>query len=392
MRQQSFFFTALLTGFLMLAACETTDVAPIQSGERPDASTDEAGLWLQMDEAEKALRRSAVLERDPELNAYVRDIVCRVATDDFCNDVRVYIVKQPFFNANMAPNGVMQVWTGLMLRSENEAQLAFVIGHEIAHYRQRHSLKQWRELKNAANASLVFGIGLAAAGVPEAATLGDFALAARIYGFGRDKEREADDLGYAYAVDAGYDGREAAAIWEYLVSEVEASDSKRKKRRIARSSIFSTHPVTTERITTLAEKAGEVATGETYEERYVEMTAPFLAKWLDADLVRRDYGENIFLINHLIERGEQLGILYYRRAEAYRIRRGDGDAALALADYQKAITYPDAPADAWREIGEAQRKAGDMAAAARNFRTYLDKAPNAKDRALIESYIAQAGV
>ena len=371
----------------MLAACETTDVAPIQSGERPDSATDEAGLWLVMDEAERDLQRSAMVERDPALNAYVREIVCKVATEDFCNEVRVYIVKQPYFNANMAPNGVMQVWTGLMLRAEDEAQLAFVIGHEIAHYRQRHSLKQWREMKNAANASLIFGVGVAAAGVPQAAVLGDFTLAAQLYGYSRDKEREADKLGFQYFTEAGYDGQAAPAIWEYLLAEVEQSDSRRKQRRIARASIFSTHPVTSERVSNLKSLAAAKPGGSLYQDRYVEMTAPFLAQWLDDDLVRRDFGENIFLINSLIERGEQLGTLYYRRAEAYRIRRGEGDAARALADYETAITHRDAPASAWREIGEARRKAGQMGPAREAYRTYLSKAPNAPDRLLIESYI-----
>ncbi|WP_306253005.1 M48 family metallopeptidase [Parvularcula sp. IMCC14364] len=373
----------------LLTACETTNVAPIAASERPEETTDEAGLWLQMDESEKLLKSSALVETDKQLNEYVQSVACRVIGPDYCPDLRVYVVKQPFFNANMAPNGQMQIWTGLLLRAENEAQLAFVIGHEFAHYRQRHSLQQWREIKNLANASLIFSFGTAVAGVPEAAVLGDFSIAARLYGFGRDKEREADELGFAFAAEAGYAGKEAAAIWKYLVSEVENSDLERNRRNIARASIFSTHPVTSERIENLEALAeGQAEAGDTAAPAYIQATAPFLSAWLDDDLVQSDFGKHLFLINHLIKRGANQGVLYFRRGEAYRLRRDDDDEVLALADYVKATTFEDAPPATWREIGELHRRNGDEEKSLEAYRTYLEKAPEAADRALIDSYIA----
>ena len=384
------FFRFAVTGVaaLILAACETTNVAPIAASERPEETTDEAGLWLQMDETEKLLKSSALVENDDALNAYVQTVACRVVGPDYCPDLRVYVVKQPFFNANMAPNGQMQIWTGLLLRAENEAQLAFVIGHEFAHYRQRHSLQQWREIKNLANASLLFSMGTAVAGVPEAAVLGDFSIAARLYGFGRDKEREADELGFEFATQAGYAGEEAAAIWKYLVSEVENSDLERNRRAIARASIFSTHPVTSDRIENLETLASETAhPGETAAAAYIEATGPFLASWLDADLVQSDFGKHIFLLNHLLERDARQGVLYFRRGEAYRLRRDEGDEARALEDYIKASTFEDVPPAAWREIGELQRRSGNQAQALEAYRTYLEKAPQASDKLLIESYV-----
>lgn len=378
--------------FLTLGACATTDVAPITANSQPDRSSDEAGIWLQVERGEKQLKASAVVERDPALNEYVRGVVCQIAGDEFCKDIRVYIVKQPYFNASMAPNGVMQVWTGLLLRAENEAQMAFVIGHEFAHYRQRHSLQQWRELKNAANASLLFSLGVAVAGVPEAAVLGDFTLAARLYGYGRNKEREADDLGYGFSAAAGYDGRQAAEIWNYLISEVGSSDSKRKKKNIARASIFSTHPVTSDRVSTLEALAKANPGGNVVnEEKYIAMTAPFLAQWLDADLVRRDFGENLYLINHLLTRGKQQGLLYYRRGEAYRIRRQEGDREKALTDYRMAANFSDAPPEVWRQMGEVLRKSGQQKEAAAAFVTYLKKSPDASDKLFIEAYLARLG-
>ena len=71
--------------------------------------------------------------RDPVLNAYVRKVLCRTIGDAHCAPIRLYIIRTSQFNASMAPNGMMQVWTGLLLRMDNEAQLATVLGHEMGH-------------------------------------------------------------------------------------------------------------------------------------------------------------------------------------------------------------------------------------------------------------------
>ena len=61
---------------------------------------------------------------------------------------QVHLVRTPLFNASMAPNGMMQVWTGLLLRVDDEAQLAAVLGHEFGHYLARHSTERLRDAKS----------------------------------------------------------------------------------------------------------------------------------------------------------------------------------------------------------------------------------------------------
>ena len=126
--------------FGMLTACTTNDMStPVEPGYKPKQTSTEAGLWMQMDRFEKRLANSELVERDAELNQYVRGVLCRIAPDH-CNDIRLFILKNPHFNASMAPNGSMHVWTGLLLRVQNEDQLASVLGHEMAHYVDRHGL------------------------------------------------------------------------------------------------------------------------------------------------------------------------------------------------------------------------------------------------------------
>jgi len=113
---------ALAACILLLAAgCAAQsggqDIAP---GEIPPPESDEAGLWMVMDRAEQRLRASGRMVEDPALNGYVRDLVCELSPD-YCGAVRLYIVRAAGFNASMAPNGVLHVWTGLLLRVQNEA-------------------------------------------------------------------------------------------------------------------------------------------------------------------------------------------------------------------------------------------------------------------------------
>ncbi|WOI51984.1 M48 family metallopeptidase [Parvularcula sp. LCG005] len=375
-------------GVLFLAACETTKVAPIDAGVTPEMDTDEAGLWYQVDKAEEQLKTAAVVVRDEALNDYVRGVACRVTGPDYCDDMRVYIIEAPYLNASMAPNGLMQVWTGLLLRAENEAQLAFVLGHEFIHYKERHSLEQFRSYKNAANMSMVLSLGAAVGRVPEAAQIGSIVLTGRLYGFGRDKEREADEGGFRAAVDAGYSPDQGAALWDYVIDEVEASSSRRRQRQVARASIFSTHPLTQERVTTLRDFArAQGEGGYLGQAEHRAAISPYLNEWLNDDIARRDLGAHLYLINHLLAAGGDEGVLYFRQGEAYRVRREEGDQALALAAYQRATTYADAPPAAWREIGNVQRRQGDTIAAGAAYSTYLVQAPDATDRALVESYL-----
>jgi Zn-dependent protease with chaperone function len=363
------------------------DVPPQVAGQRPAPDTDEAGLWLVMDKAEERLKNSAMLERDPALNAYVRGVVCRL-TPDFCPDVRVYVIDQPYFNANMAPNGAMQVYTGLLLRVENEAQLAFVLGHETGHYVGRHSLEQWRKMKNTANALLVFSIGASAGGVGALGTLAELAAASTIYGYSRDKEREADGFGFKLMTGAGYAGRECAETWRYLVEETAHSDSEKTRKEEARGSIFRTHPLTSERIETLDELAKSAAApSDLGAERFRGVVEPHLGKWLKEDLRRRDFGESLFLIDRLIADGRALGTVYFYKAEAFRLRHKEGDDGLALTNYEKATAYPGVPVEAFRELGQAYWRQGNKEKADASFRRYLELAPEAQDRLIVDDYL-----
>jgi predicted Zn-dependent protease len=141
------------------------------AGLRPDSSSPEAGLWTISDKAENQARQQAELNRDQALNEYVRSVACKVAAA-YCGELRVYIMDRPFFNASMAPNGYMEVWSGMLLRAGNEAELAFVLGHESGHFAHSHSWQALQDMKARANGAMVASLLISAVGVAAMANAG----------------------------------------------------------------------------------------------------------------------------------------------------------------------------------------------------------------------------
>ena len=356
------------------------DYVPPQRFERPQLETDEGGLWAMMDREEKALRRSALLLRDARLKAYVQEIACRLG-GEHCPDIRIHLVRTPLFNASMAPNGMMQIWSGLLLRVDNEAQLAAVIGHEIGHYLQRHSVDRLRDIK----ARSAFGQFLGFFGL--AGAVGQIAVLASAFAYGRDHERDADLIGAVLMHKAGYDVGEASRVWANLLAEVNARNGKGAEQS---SPLFATHPAAPERREALERLTVALPGGVTGAEAYAEHTAGFLDEWLQDEVKRGQHAESIVLLSRLIARGTAVGLMHFYRGEVYRLRNDDGDQQLALADYLTAAGSASPPPPAFRGIGLIARQRGDGAAARQAFERYLELAPEAPDAAFIKAYIAES--
>lgn len=386
-RRSGAFCLALLLACGAAAAAERID--PAQPGQRPVAGSDEDELWYAMEKIERELQQSPRLVRDPALNAYVREVTCKVV-GDYCQDLRIYIVDLPWFNASMAPNGMLVLWTGALLRMQNEADLALVLGHEFGHYRERHTLQQWRKLKKSSAFLSTFGILTAGAGFGVAGLVADIAGAASLSKFGRDKEREADKIGFAQLLGQGYDPHSAVRLWDGMLREEEARDYGKP------IPAFASHPQTRERRDDLQAAADASATNSGHElgrERFHGATAPFLRHWLDNELSRRMFATSIQAIGELRRSApaDLAGLYTFYLGEAHRRRNKPGDGELATTLYAEAVRQPGAPTDAWREHGLALRAAGDQATARAALRRYLELSPQADDRAFVQSYLGESG-
>ncbi len=374
---------------MTLVGCATSKpIREHRPGDAPIVGTDEDELWYAMQRAEAELQRSPLLVKDPALNAYVHGIACKVA-GDHCRDLRVYIMDVPEFNASMAPNGMMLVWTGALLRARDEAEIGFVLGHEAGHFTAQHSLKQWRRLKDTSAVLSAFQLVAYGAGVPDAALLGALGAYAGIFKFGRDQEREADKLGFASAVARGYDPAAGGDLWARLKRE---EDTRKYQRQ---GVVFSTHPATEERLSDIRAAAAAAPPGprERYRDEYRKAMRPYLDRWLAAELGRRRYASSLLVIGELLAEAPDAdrGLLTFYLGEAHRRRNAEGDRAKAANLYAQATQLPGAPAAAWREHGFALRDKGNASEAAAMLRRYLENAAKAEDRAFVERELTKLG-
>ena len=120
---------------------------------------------------------------------------------DLMESLRFYVLKSNEVNAYATSNGVVIVTVGLLSRIENESQLAFILAHEIQHFIQRHSLKQFKHRKTRR---------VRVRGVAGDSDLKD------VYQFSKENEMEADEKGFEMMVRSGYDLLEGVFVFDML--------------------------------------------------------------------------------------------------------------------------------------------------------------------------------
>lgn len=183
---------------------------------------------------------SARLVTDPVITEYVNRIGQNlVRNSDARVPFTIKVLDTEEVNAFALPGGFFYVNSGLILAADNEAELAGVMAHEIAHVAARHATKNMTraQIWNMASVPLIFIGGPIAYAISEVAGL---AVPLGFLKFSRDAEREADLLGLEYDYATGYDPQAFVEFFEKLNIE------KKKQSMVAKA--FATHPMNVERI------------------------------------------------------------------------------------------------------------------------------------------------
>ena len=376
-----FIFCVVITFTIKAENFESLDplVAP---DFKPDKELLEGGIWMVMDKIETDTKNSPTRLREQEINQYLNSILCRLA-QDYCEDIRVYITRMPYFNATMAPNGMMTVWSGLLLRLDNESQLAAIIGHELGHYLRRHSLKQYEAAKDKAS----FGVFLSIA-LPGIGSIANLGLLASTYAHSRDSEREADKYGIQLMAQAGYDVSQASKVWQYIINEDEAKEGDDKNG----VPFFKTHPDPEDRLSKLDEYAEQLhaqglVNSEAPEDRFKEVVAPYWKTFLEDELDLNQPGKSLYLLNFLSKKSHLSGTVNYFKGEFYRRRKQDNDLQTAERHYLAALNFEDVPHETHRGLGMVYLKQKNKAKAIAHFEKYIELMPEANDRQMIEFYM-----
>jgi len=194
---------------------------------------------------------SVKLVQDPVINEYVNRIGQNlVRNSDAQVPFTIKVIDSDEVNAFALPGGFFYVNSGLILAADEEAELAGVMAHEIAHVAARHATRQMTRAQwaNIGTIPLIFvggGIGYA---VRSAAGL---ALPLSFLSFQRGFEAEADYLGLQYMYKTGYDPQAFISFFEKL-------QAKEKKKPGTLAKAFSTHPQTPDRIEKSQEEIAKI--------------------------------------------------------------------------------------------------------------------------------------
>lgn len=218
--------------------------------------------------------------QDPALNQYIdqvgKDLVPYSHRPDMPYNFQC--VNATYINAYAFPGGSIAVTRGILLRLENEAELAALLGHELGHVNARHTAEQ---VSKSQLSSLFVG-GLAILADSQSKGLGNLtqqlgALGQGLYlaKYSRDNEREADFLGHEYMVGAGYGSPGFVGLMEML-------NTLNKQKPSSAQMLFSTHPMSDERLAAAVQRnSGPYAytkDAPVNRERYMDQTAALRKK------------------------------------------------------------------------------------------------------------------
>jgi beta-barrel assembly-enhancing protease len=213
------------------------------------------------------VERSSKLIDDPVVTEYVNRVGQNlVRNSDAQVPFTIKVIDSDEVNAFALPGGFFYVNSGLILRAQEESELAGVMAHEISHVTARHGTKQATKAEliqlGAMAAMIVVPYGWAGYGIYQGMNL---AIPLTFLKFSRDAEREADFLGIEYMYKAGYDPNAYVTFFERI-----QADEKHRPGTIPK--MFSTHPPTPERIE-LAQK--EIARILPDKDEYIVTTSEF---------------------------------------------------------------------------------------------------------------------
>lgn len=266
MRKVRFMLMALAAAIVM--SCGTTRTVPITGRKQNILVSDEQVLSLSNKEYTDYMK-SAKLSTNSANTAMVKRVGQRLATavEKYLSEhgmqaeTKEYswefnLVQDQSVNAFCMPGGKIVVYEGLLPVTKDEASLAIVLGHEIAHAVAKHSAEQMsKQIKNQYGTEIL-GQVLNAAGVSSGTTqlaqiIAQKGLQFRSLKYSRDNESEADRMGLIFAAMAGYDPNVAISFWQRMAQMTGNSNQ---------SDVFSDHPSDAKRIAAIKQELPEALT------------------------------------------------------------------------------------------------------------------------------------
>lgn len=235
---------SVLAVMVLLSGCQTVPETG-RSRILLTSAAEESRMGLS---AFEELKQKLPISRDAERNARVQRIGARlrqvIGPDMPAAQWEFVVFVSDELNAFALPGGKVGVYTGLMDFVGNDAELAAVIGHEIAHVVLRHGGERMSNNILAGLAGVAVAVGSEGRRDGEwARVIGGLGIAGTVLAYSREHESEADRVGTRYAARAGYDPRAAVDFWRKMLAQ--------SGQKPAFTKYFSTHPLGQDRIAAL---------------------------------------------------------------------------------------------------------------------------------------------
>jgi predicted Zn-dependent protease len=345
------------------------------------------------------LQRQLKKVNDPELQAYVdrigRSLVPKWVDGQQYN-FTFTLVEDPTLNAFALPDGTVVIHSGLLAALENEAQLATVLGHEIAHATHRHSYRGYKDQQGKKKwlglGSLVAGVLVgtqtdsALAGLVTGAAT-NLALKAAVNGHGRKLEDEADLIGLYYMVEAGYDYMEAPEVWR-VFGKYSKDQSK------VSNFFFSDHSTHAARIKNLTKSINEDyraqvprTTLRTGEEEYQKAAEKLASQNAMANFQKQEYAQAGRALAAAVERNPNDAKARYNLGRVLWAQGGVQNAERVLEELSAAAQLDPTFAAPWRDIGIVFYELRDGNRAVQALEQYLQLAPDAPEGPKIRAFV-----
>ncbi len=362
-----------------------TCICTFAVAEEPDSSKNDIHELMEAaSQDEQRLEQTGVVYRDPKLETYINQVAMRLVASEPVKDgqFRVKVIKDPHLNAFTYPNGLCYVHTGILARLENEAQLAALLSHEIAHYIHQHAIGGIRRLHHQATP--------AARDSAEEETASSAAFVLQSVecawsGYRHEAEFEADREGLKLMMRAGYNPYEALRLFEHLAEEM-------ARENYQEPLFFSSHP----RLQTRIQKCTE----------FLVSIDPSAGSWNNRGnrfgLMLRDVIlDNIALdiqagrFTQARQASEKYQATYSDDARAYyllgeihrRLGRDRHESERAESFYKRAIDLDADYPEPYRVLGLMYYKSGQLQQAQAYLEASLLLAPHAQENTYIRHYL-----
>jgi len=421
-RTQTKVLLLIAVGALLLAGCATTPAVRLDQGHVQTKLQD-----LETDVLEDAMKIRQLLEdsgavyENPALQAYLDSLfqpLVPTLTTPSPYQFSLKVVRDPTLNAYTLGDGSIYVNTGLIARVQTAQQLAFVLGHELAHVMSRDLVYFTDSLRRKTVAAKLTGLvvtpALSIVGLGSLGELGvGLAYAASVTGYGREREALADAEGLKTMQRLDFDEREAVRVLEAFSAEEE------RYQKGIEVGFLSSHPANEARLAAIkalmGPKALDVFSPVPPDEAFLQATHQVR---IDNAALNIRFGRPYHAVEDLriiLRRSPDDARARFQLAEAYRLIAEEPKQlkeelsakawqeisqiaeaeqqpywqSRAREEYQRAIELDSGFADPYRGLGLLCAAEDQPHQAVAHLQRYLELSPQAKDRRYVVSLIAR---